>query len=201
MTDNDRPFLSPEELDMAGNSRIFELKHAIMLKVRDLLERTLLSLTETVFPLPEGITAGTAKFSKGENYRLMPYQVLDFPRFSGGGDLYLNRTVFWWGNHFSCSLTVAGQPLERIRSVLTGRLQAIAARDDMLLCVAPTPWHHDTGADNAQPLPHLKRHEIEAIATRHPFCKLSRVLPLNRGVALPGFATESFRLFNSLFLG
>lgn len=195
-----RSFLSPEELDLASDSRIFELKHAIMQRVRDMLELTLLSLTETTFPLPEGIGAGTAKFSKGENYRLMPYQVLDFPRFSGGGDLYLNRAVFWWGHHFTCSLTVAGRPLERIRSKLTGRLQTLAARDDILLCVAQTPWHHDTGADNARPLPQLEMHEIGAIAASHPFCKLSRVLPLDRGCALPGFAAESFSLFNALFL-
>ena len=193
-------FLSPEELDLAGSSRIFELKHEIMQKVRDMLERTLRSLRETATALPEGIAAGTAKFSKGENYRLMPYQVLDFPRFSGGGDLYLNRTVFWWGHHFTCSLTVAGRPLERVRGKLAGRLQKLAARDDILLCVAQTPWHHDTGADNAQPLPQLERHEIGAIAAGHPFCKLSRVLPLDRGSALPGFATESFSLFNALFL-
>jgi len=41
------------------------------------------------------------KLSKGENYKEMPYLVMDTPQISGPGFKTLFRIVFWWGHYFT----------------------------------------------------------------------------------------------------
>src|SRR4051794_13074066 len=41
------------------------------------------------------------KTSRGENYRGLPYVILDFPRQFTKVDVLAVRSFFWWGNFFS----------------------------------------------------------------------------------------------------
>src|SRR4051794_24734884 len=48
------------------------------------------------------------KISRGENYRGLPYVILDFPRNFGKEDVFAIRSFFWWGNFFSITLQLEG---------------------------------------------------------------------------------------------
>jgi len=47
------------------------------------------------------------KISKGENYLGLPYLILDYPRQASEHNFFFIRTMFWWGNFFSCTLHLA----------------------------------------------------------------------------------------------
>jgi hypothetical protein len=46
------------------------------------------------------------KISSGENYKDLPYLVLDFPKISGPQFPVLFRTLFWWGKYVSFQVFV-----------------------------------------------------------------------------------------------
>src|SRR5450631_2869683 len=48
------------------------------------------------------------RISKGENYKGLPWVVLDYPRAFGRLDVLAVRTLFWWGNYFSVTLHLKG---------------------------------------------------------------------------------------------
>ena len=49
------------------------------------------------------------KISKGENYKGLPWLVLDYPRYFNKEDIFAIRTLFWWGNFFSITLHISGK--------------------------------------------------------------------------------------------
>ena len=48
------------------------------------------------------------KISKGENYKGLPWVMLDYPRVFGKEDVYAIRTFFLWGHAFSITLHLKG---------------------------------------------------------------------------------------------
>jgi hypothetical protein len=191
--------LTRDELDLALDTRIFHLKDQVLRKIRGLLEQTARELSELNAALPAGVLAGTLKISRGENYRLMPYLVLDFPRYAEGENLYLFRTMFWWGHYFISSLIVSGNPLNQTRTRAGQQCRSLAWREDLLFCVAATPWHHDAGPDNLRSFASLGAQTLEEGLQGREFVKLSRILPLDRSGHLPQFSVECFQLFNGIF--
>src|SRR5271169_1886033 len=43
---------------------------------------------------------GDPKISRGEQYKGMPWVMLDYPRVFGKEDVCAIRTMFWWGHYF-----------------------------------------------------------------------------------------------------
>jgi hypothetical protein len=191
--------LTRDELDLALDTRIFHLKDQVLRKIRGLLEQTARELSELNSALPAGVLAGTPKISRGENYRLMPYLVLDFPRYAEGENLYLFRTMFWWGHYFISSLIVSGNPLNQTRTRAGQQCRSLSWREDLLFCVAATPWHHDAGPDNLRSFASLGAKALDERLQEQEFVKLSRILPLDRSGHLPQFSVECFQLFNGIF--
>jgi hypothetical protein len=48
------------------------------------------------------------KISRGENYQLLPYIILDYPSYFSRNNIFAVRTMFWWGNFFSITLHLSG---------------------------------------------------------------------------------------------
>lgn len=191
--------LTREELDLALDTRVFFLKDQVLRKIRGLLEQTARDLSALKPAVPLGVQPGIPKISRGENYQLMPYLVLDFPRYAEGDNLYLFRTMFWWGHYFISSLIVSGEPLSQNRTRAGQQCQSLSWREDILFCVATTPWHHDADPDNLQSFASLGAEALDQRLQRQEFVKLSRILPLDRSGHLPQFSVECFQLFNGMF--
>ena len=45
----------------------------------------------------QDIESSTPKISKGENYKGLPYVILDYPRIFQKEDILVIRCFFWWG--------------------------------------------------------------------------------------------------------
>jgi hypothetical protein len=56
--------------------------------------------------LPLG--ASDPKISRGEQYKGLPWVMLDYPRVFGKEDVLAVRTMFWWGHYFSVTLHLKG---------------------------------------------------------------------------------------------
>ncbi len=136
----------------------------------------------------------SGKISRGENYRGLPYLVLDAPRFFTPEDVFAIRIMFWWGNDFSYTLHLAGKPLEMYRASLKKKLVELA-ENEVFFCVNPSPWEYHFEEDNYQKLAAAPTEMIEAHLFQKNFVKLSRKLPITDFEKFNDFVEESFSLF------
>ena len=108
-----------EELDALENSRFFHVKHAAMLKLSTLFAELETHLQNTVTDLEkrhhEILKSGKGRIFRGENYKLLPYMVLDYPRQFSKESIFTFRSMFWWGNGFSFTLHLQGHAWEHFR--------------------------------------------------------------------------------------
>ena len=68
--------------------------------------------------MPSAIIEIPPKISKGENYKGLPYVMLDYPRCFSKEDVFAVRTFFWWGNFFSITLHLKGKYKEQFEQVI-----------------------------------------------------------------------------------
>ena len=143
--------------------------------------------------LPAHALQRSAKISRGENYRGLPYLVLDYPRLLTKDDVFALRTFFWWGNYFSCTLHLQGKSLTSYRSALQQNFSKLKA-PDVFICVNDTPWEYHFNPANYRPLSALSLQELEALLQKD-FFKISQKLPLNEYQQLPTFSHDCFSLY------
>ena len=108
--------LSKNELALVTDMQVILTKNLIIEKVYTLFG--LLSshfqqvLAERKDTLATEALLVSPKISKGEQYRQLPYVVLDCPRFYTKQHVLAVRCFFWWGNFFSITLHLAGKFLK-----------------------------------------------------------------------------------------
>jgi hypothetical protein len=97
--------LTKEELDFSASTRYPLLKHSIVTRINTRFELLGEILRRELEPyhLPGD---NSFKITRGDNYRLMPYLILDYPRISSKEFPVLFRTMFWWGHFYSLNMLV-----------------------------------------------------------------------------------------------
>lgn len=147
--------------------------------------------------LPAEVLQVSPKISKGENYRGLPYVVLDYPRYFSREQVLAVRTFFWWGNFISVTLHLKGAPLERYRGALLARAGELADAG-FYICIAPEEWRHDFEADNYIPVGQCSRSSLDDLLMNKPFCKLAVRISLQQWndyrMQLPVFYRHIFSL-------
>src|SRR6187402_1155865 len=102
----------PAEMDLVSTPDIILTKNAILQKIKSFLEELQLKqqdiLQEYSSDLPEAPLKVSPKISRGENYKGLPWLVLDNPRYFQHNNIFAIRTMFWWGNFFSITLHLSG---------------------------------------------------------------------------------------------
>ncbi|HMH20736.1 MAG TPA: hypothetical protein VK563_03120 [Puia sp.] len=98
-----------------------------------------------------GILQAPPRISKGENYKGLPWVVLDYPRYFGRDHVFAVRTLFWWGNYFSVTLHLKGNYKAMFLPVIRENLSLLDGAGFMI-CVSDDEWRHELGQDNYQPL-------------------------------------------------
>jgi len=191
--------MTEKELSYMADRDFLITKFSITQKIARLFNqaRTLLEreIETNPFPFKSAWIENHPKISKGENYRLLPYIVLDYPRFFSKEEVFAFRTMFWWGNFFSCTLHLQGSLLNRYKDALGKSLPG--APRGIFLCVNHSPWQYHFERDNYAPTHELTPQEL-AHAFEKPFLKISRKTDIGNWAALPNFAAKSFRLFLEL---
>ena len=194
--------LSPEESGLLMNSRWILTKNEVIRKLGDFLgelsEHFHSSVQGKNFP-PE-LLVQHPKISKGENFRGLPYIVLDYPRYFSKEHLFAIRTMAWWGKYFSITLHLKGIYLQRYKDLLN--LNETALTHAGYYCnMDKEEWKHDiTG-------PHFYRLQNEngfIAGTRPgelPVCKIATWYPVDSWMEAGTRLAQSFEFLVNMLAG
>ncbi|MEI9808974.1 MAG: hypothetical protein WDO16_14545 [Bacteroidota bacterium] len=84
--------------------------------------------------LPPEVIKISPKISKGENYKGLPYLVLDYPRYFEKDNHFAVRSMFWWGNFFSSTLHLSGIYKKKYTSAIEASFTQLQ-ENDFFICV------------------------------------------------------------------
>lgn len=129
--------------------------------------------------LPESLINSSAKISKGENYKGLPYLVLDYPRYFSKEDIFAMRTFFWWGNFFSATLHLSGGYKKKYEKNIVRSFDLLKA-NYFFVCINEEQWEHHFDADNYQPLEQCTVSAFEKLIDKKPFIKLAKKISLQQ---------------------
>lgn len=199
-TEEDSTF-SQKDLLFIADSDFLKTKRIITKKIERLLIETQALLKPIVVKsapaISESLLVQGGKISRGENYRDLPYQVLDYPRLFTKESVFSYRSMFWWGNFFSCTLHLQGEPLNKFRTTLARTIPENGS-SDIFFCINNTPWEYHYETSNYLKLEDIPVKQMKAYIDERPFIKLSRKLPLHQYKQLPSFALATFELYYKL---
>ncbi|PSL48727.1 hypothetical protein CLV51_10153 [Chitinophaga niastensis] len=175
--------LTPEEASLVGSPHFIRLKNSAIDKVMGLMGRLQEALAaydrNTDFPFqPEWLLQG-GKISKGEQYKQLPWVMLDYPRYFSKTDVFALRTMFWWGHYFSCTLHLGGAVKEHFREALVyGYTNLTEAGFQVYL--QENPWEHDFENGNYCLIADLSFDDWKTLLSRHSFIKLAKPFAIGR---------------------
>jgi hypothetical protein len=190
---------SEEEMNAVTDIRFFFVKHEVTRKIMELfgsLEKELaMRISDYPFLMKKELQIREkGKTFRGENYRQLPYVLLDFPRVFTTTTVFSFRSMFWWGNEFSFTLHLQGQALDNFRENIRREIQSLKSQG-FYFGVNDTPWEYTFDKKNYRPLDELIYQDLEGlrnlISTKH-FLKLSRKLELNKYKEATQFGVETF---------
>jgi hypothetical protein len=187
--------LSDKEHELVCNSEWILTKHTIIQKVYALFGSVLPLLESEATGdrnfLPEEVFKNAAKISKGENYKLLPYVMLDYPRYFGNDDTIAIRTFFWWGNFFSVSLQLTGKYKADAIDKLLENFEWLQ-QNGYAVCINESPWEHHFEESNFIPLQSINYQQFETILAEKTFVKIAKNMALSQWQEVPAFIVKSF---------
>lgn len=133
--------LSEKEFLLLQNADFILTKNSIIAKIQTSLGRLSTAYQQINLQLPAELKIESPKIAKGENYKSLPWLMLDFPRYFTKQDVFAIRSFCWWGNYCNISLHLKGKYLQ-----LFG-LNVFHALDHEWKVNVTNEWEHDMDAD------------------------------------------------------
>jgi hypothetical protein len=197
--------LSSLEMELINNSDWILTKNNILKKTQSILER----VQENVYDyaalhrhlFPSQVMAISPKVSKGENYKGLPWLMLDYPRYFGKegtspdkANIFAIRTMFWWANFFSTTLHLSGIYKEEYQTAITRHYKDLC-KNEYYCCVSTDQWHHHFEKENYRRMDEFTKNEFNDFVREKPFIKLSRRFLLTEwGKAIKLLSEEFVRI-------
>ncbi len=185
--------LSALELELVNNTQWIFTKQIIIKKVQHLLgdlhEYYRHVVQEEKEFLPGILQKPGGKIAKGENYKGLPYLILDYPALYSKEDIFAVRTIFWWGNFFSISLHVSGK--YGLNQNIHQHLCFLQEKS-FSVCINETEWEHHFQPDNYCAIGELSQAQINALSKRN-FFKMAKKIELKDWNSVVIFMEESFK--------
>ena len=173
--------LSAEELSLVQNAGWLLTKNRIIEKIYglfgDIAHQVRDELIVNSGILPSAVLVASPKISKGENYKGLPWVMLDYPRLFNRDDTFAIRTMFWWGHFLSVTLHLKGQYKTQYLQPLLKNLPLLAERG-FYICVGEDEWRHEFEEDNYKPLSQFNSTAVARMLPANNFCKLSAKISL-----------------------
>jgi hypothetical protein len=169
--------LTPEEAAVIGSTHFILLKNSAIEKVMVLMGKLQEALAaydrNSNFPFkPEWLLQG-GKISKGEQYKGLPWVMLDYPRYFSKTEVFAFRTMFWWGHYFSATLHLAGNVKRYYSAVLESSYTKLAEAGFQVY-VQEDPWEHDFENGNYCFIDTLSLDEWKTLISRNDFIKVAK---------------------------
>ena len=137
------------------------------------------------------------KISKGENYKGLPYIVLDYPRHYSKTDIFAYRAMFWWGNGYVFTLLLQGKYLDFFREKILENYSLLKGKN-IFAYTGDSLWDYDIYTENYILADSLTREQIKSL-TNNAFFKTGRQIPLKTSPAdIIAYGKESFDIFLQL---
>ena len=175
--------LSSEEAALIERSDWILTKNSIIVKVQKLFECLQIRQQQWVSPLFDqhpSIAKYYPKISKGENYRGLPYLVLDHPRcFEKNGAIAI-RTMFWWGHFFSTTLLLSGVFKDEYGPKIIASFDLLAI-EKYSIGVNTDPWLHHFGPDNYKEVALITKDLFEDECNKAGHLKIAKTISLKDG--------------------
>lgn len=188
--------LSQKEMEVVMNADLILTKNAIIEKAKELLlvllekQEAWLRTEKTIFF--QQVLQSSPKISKGENYKGLPYLILDFPRRFEQEDILAIRTMFWWGNFFSITLHVKGTYKKQFEEKLV-LAHELLKEEAFFVCINDHQWTHDFETKNYLPLAAFTKNDLEKIWSGKEFIKLAKKISLEEWHNAPDKLFNSFK--------
>jgi hypothetical protein len=192
--------LSPVELALVNDSEWILTKQQVMHKAAlllELLSRQLKKAADANPAFPAQAWQQLPKISKGEQYKGLPYMVLDYPRIFSREHVFAVRTFFWWANYFSISLQVSGDYRKWLNLEKIG--QQLLSNSDWWIAVGDDPWQHDLSSGAFKCCNMFSEVELFKHLHNHPFLKFSRPFQLNHWNQLPEVIGKGYESLVAMF--
>jgi hypothetical protein len=187
--------LSDKELELVCTTDWILTKHRIIQKVYELFGEVLPLLEKTVTQkkdqLPGEIFMQSAKISKGENYELLPWVMLDYPRHFGKTDTIAIRTFFWWGHFFSVCLQLSGNGKVNAEAAILQQYEWLQT-EGYFICVNENPWEHHFENENFIAINQLTKEDFSTIVLQKSFVKIAQKIAVEEWERVPGFIINVF---------
>lgn len=178
--------LTQTEFNLMNNHEILFTKREVQSKLYQLLALTKIKIKESIgAKIPEFSLNmwPSGKISKGENYKSLPYLMLDYPCSFSKQDIFAFRTMFYWGNFFSITLHLQGRYLDINRESLVGILPQLI-KDELYISNGSAPWHYHYEPNNYILLSDSAHNKIRSDS----FIKISKKINLAEYKNLPEIA-------------
>jgi hypothetical protein len=195
MNDKSKLMLSDGEMQLVTNTNWILTKRTIIDKVDSLFGGLTEAMKDIIIAqqeyLPPMAITSTPKIAKGENYRLLPYVILDYPRCFDKENVFAVRTMFWWGNFFSCTLHLSGLYKIKFKKALLHNLLA-TKNDNLYICINKDEWQHHFEKENYLPVITLSEEEITTILSSQHFLKVAAKFSLLQWNEMGSLLEKSF---------
>lgn len=189
--------ITKKELNYLEDLDFLLTRHTIYKKINQLLLETEANLknfvTSHAISFPEHIKCKTGKIAKGENYRLLPYFILDYPRQFHRNSIFALRTMFWWGHYFSVTLHLSGEALAFFRKSLVAHAGILYGQNIHLYTNIQDPWQHHLDDAHYTAIEKFSEDTLRTKMQELPYIKLTSTLSLGKWDQLPDFSLSFFK--------
>ncbi len=174
--------LLPIEFELLSNTDFILTKNAILQKLKHFFVSVQLTqqafIEKKMFLLPEEIFKVSPKISRGENYKGLPWLVLDHPRLFEKENVFAIRTMCWWGKFFSVTLHLSGKYKTNFQKQILKNIQS-SHQPDLYICIGENEWEHHFETDNYIKTTGLSASELPGIINERSFIKLALRCPID----------------------
>jgi len=168
---------SAEEIELLKNQQWLLTKNTIIGKVYVLMGHLSERLQADLADAPLDLTLAGPKISMGENYKGLPYVMLDYPRYFKSDEICALRTFFWWGHFISVTLHLKGIYKEKIEDVWN-ELQPLLIEQNFRVSIDGSEWDHDVDAGFYHAISHADNIPSINSLKAASFLKISSVISL-----------------------
>lgn len=197
MTCKSKLVLSDGELQLMADTEWILTKRTIIDKVNVLFGALAGNMKYVLLQQENELAATVAKIAKGENYLQLPYVILDYPRQFGKDSFLAVRTMFWWGNFFSCTLHVSGMYKKMYQQALLANV-AIMQQNDLYICISNDEWQHHFEKDNYVAARSISLEQMQSIVNQQHFIKVAAKFSLHQWKEIDALLEKTFSILLQL---
>jgi hypothetical protein len=172
----------PAEMELVSSPDIILTKNTILQKIKSFFEEVQMKQHDILkiysSQLPEEVLKISPKISRGENYKGLPWLVLDNPRYFQHNNIFAIRTMFWWGNFFSITLHLSGKNKAELLKKIAGHF-SLLGENHFYIYNGQKEWEHDIDPDSYKRISSFNKDELETVVTENNYLKLAVKFPID----------------------